>query len=180
MKNLFIIAIVILALAGCTAKVKHEVKTESAPTEIKMQPAEFADLKYADIGKKLISSLSRGDMAGYISDYADNAVYQFNNGDSIAGKPAIYEYWNKRRTEFIDSLTFSNEIWLPIKVNQPQSVEAHGVWLLGWYQVNATYKTTGKRMVQWMHIDLHFDANDKIDRVVQYLDRVPINEAMKK
>jgi hypothetical protein len=118
-------------------------------------------------------------MAGYMASYADNAVYQWNSGDSLAGKPAISEYWTKRRTELIDSLTFSNEIWLPIKVNQPQSVEAPGIWLLGWYQVNAKYKT-GKRMGQWMHIDFHFDATDKIDRVIQYVDRVPINAALAK
>ena len=35
-------------------------------------------------------------------------------------------------------------------------------------------------MVQWIHTDQHFDANDKIDRVIQYLDRVPINAASKK
>ena len=35
-------------------------------------------------------------------------------------------------------------------------------------------------MIQSIHTVQHFDANDKIDRVVQYLDRVPINAAMAK
>jgi hypothetical protein len=43
----------------------------------------------------------------------------------------------------------------------------------------AKYKT-GKSMTQWIHTDLHFDANDKIDRVIMYLDRVPIAAAMSK
>jgi len=79
----------------------------------------------------------------------------------------------------MDSITFSNAIWLPVKVNKPQSIEAPGVWLLSWYMINVKYKT-GKRVVQWIHTDLHFDANDKIDRVIMYLDRAPINEATKK
>lgn len=180
MKKLLLMALSLPLFIACTSEIKHEKKAESAPVEVKLQPAEFADQKYAEIGKKMISALSNGDMAGYLDVYADNAVYQWNNGDSLAGKPAISDYWTKRRTEWLDSLSFSNEIWLPIKVNQPQSVEAPGVWLLGWYQVNAKYKTTGKRMVQWMHIDLHFDAYDKIDRVVHYVDRVPINAALAK
>ena len=178
MKKLLFLAIGLSLLAACTNEKPAEKKTE-AVLEVKAQPAEFADPKYAEIGKKILAALSNGDMAGYTASYADNAVYQWNNGDSLAGKPAITEYWTKRRTEAIDSVTFSNEIWLPIKVNQPQSVEAPGIWLLGWYQVNAKYKT-GKRMVQWMHIDFHFDASDKIDRVVQYVDMVPINAAMTK
>jgi hypothetical protein len=35
-------------------------------------------------------------------------------------------------------------------------------------------------MSQWIHTDIHFDANDKIDRAIQYIDRVPINAATKK
>ena len=72
-----------------------------------------------------------------------------------------------------------NQIWLPIKVNQPQSVEQPGTWVLGWYMVSAKYKN-GKRMGQWIHTDMHFDANDKIDRLIQYLDRSLINAALKK
>ena len=180
MKKLLLMALGLSLFAGCTTEMSHEKKADSVPAEVKQMPAEFADMKYAEIGRKMIASLADGDMAGYLFGYADNAVYQFNNGDSLAGKPAISEYWTKRRTEFLDSLIFSNEIWLPIKVNKPQSVEAPGVWLLGWYQVNAKYKTTGKWMVQWMHIDFHFDANDKIDRIVHYVDRAPINTALAK
>jgi ketosteroid isomerase-like protein len=179
MKKLWIMAFSCFLYASCTTQVQHDKKSETAAVVTKPQAAEFADQKYAEIGKKMLADLSSGDIAGFTAGYADNAVYQWNNGDSLAGKPAIAEFWTKRRAEIINSLTFSNEIWLPIKVNQPQSVESPGVWALGWYQVNAEYKT-GKKMVQWMHIDLHFNANNKIDRVIQYLDRVPINAAMTK
>jgi hypothetical protein len=151
----------------------------AAATPAKTQPAEFADPKYGEIGKKGLDQLSSGDIDGWMSGFADNAVYVWNNGDSLVGKPAITAYWKKRRGEVIDSISFKFAIWLPIKVNQPQSVEQPGIWLLGWYQTTAKYKN-GKSMTQWIHADSHFDANDKIDRVIQYLDRAPINAATKK
>jgi hypothetical protein len=180
MKKLWLIALSCLIYTVATSQAKQEYKSQTTAKAVtNTQAAEFADQKYTEIGKNMFDALSKGDMVGYLKGYANNAVYLWNSGDSLAGKKAITEYWTKRRTEVIDSLVFSNEIWLPIKVNQPQSVEAPGVWLLGWYQVNAKYKT-GKRMTQWMHIDLHFDVNNKIDRVIQYVDMVPINAAMAK
>src|SRR4029078_13187738 len=120
-----------------------------------------------------------GDIEGYMSNFADNAVYHWNNGDSIVGKAAISDYWKKRRGDVIDSISFKNAIYLPVIVNKPQALEAKGTWLLSWYQTNAKYKT-GKSMTQWMHADMHFDANDKIDQVFQYRDNALIQEAMKK
>jgi len=67
-----------------------------------------------------------------------------------------------------------------VKVNLPLAqVQAPGIWLLGWYRTTATYKN-GKSMTQWIHADSHFDNNDKIDLVIQYLDRAPINAALAK
>jgi hypothetical protein len=184
MKRLLLLAFASSLFFACTnSKPADTAATASdsavAAAPAKPQPAEFADSKYADIARKGDASLSSGDVDGWMSGFADNAVYQWNNGDSLSGKAAITAYWKKRRGEVIDSLNFKNEIFLPIKVNQPQSVEQPGIWVLGWAMVSAKYKT-GKRMVQWIHTDMHFDANDKVDRVIQYLDRAPINAATKK
>jgi hypothetical protein len=170
-------------ITSCSNEQKEAEKTEAtvapAATETQPQPVEFADSKYADIGKKGLASLSSGNIDGWMTSFADNVVWVWNSGDSVVGKAGVQEYWKKRRGEVIDSISFSNEINLPIKVNQPQATEQAGTWLLSWYQVSAKYKT-GKRMGQWIHTSMHFDANDKIDRVIQFLDRVPINAAAKK
>ncbi len=184
MKKLIPLAAACIFLYSCNNEKKDEkaagTSNDSTAAVAKETPqSEFADAKYSDIGKNSLAKLSSGDVAGWANDFADTAVYFWNNGDSLAGKKAITDYWTKRRTEVIDSLTFSKEIWLPVKVNKPQSVEAPGIWLLGWYQVNAKYKT-GKKMTQWMHIDFHFNSADKIDRAIHYLDRVPINAATSK
>lgn len=148
--------------------------------ESKPQAAEFADAKYTDIGKRGIAALANGSVDNWMADFADNAKFFWNGGDSLIGKVAITEYWKKRRTEVIDSIGFYNDIWLPVKVNVPQQqVQAPGVWLLSWYQVKTKYKS-GKSMAQWIHTDMHFDATDKIDQVIQYIDRAPINAAIAK
>ena len=162
------------------AEEKKEAKADSvSAADTKPKAAEFADPALADVGRKGLAALSSGDIDGWMTSFADNAVWIWNNFDSVAGKPAVTAYWKKRRTEAIDSISFSNEIWLPIKVNQPQGNEQKGVWLLGWYFVHAKYKT-GKSMNQAIHAVMHFDDNNKIDRVVQYLDRALINAAMMK
>lgn len=146
------------------------------PTEVPQ--SEFADARYTEIGKKGLAQLSSGDIAGWMDSYADNAVYHWSSGDSLSGKKAISDYWTNRRGKIIDSLEYSNDIWLPVKVNRSQrGPDVPGIWLLGWYQVNTRYKN-GKRLQFWVHTDLHFDKNDKIDIVDQYIDRAPINKAL--
>jgi hypothetical protein len=184
MKQTIAMAFAISLFFACTNQ-KTEDKTattsdSAVATPAKQQPTEIADQKYVDVGKMGNASLSSGNIDAWMSSFADNAVYIWNNGDSLAGKPAIAAYWKKRRGDVIDSISFTQDIWLAVKVNQPQQA-AHlpGIWLLGWYLTKAKYKT-GKGMAQWIHTAMHFDANDKIDRVVQFLDRAPINAATKK
>ncbi len=180
MKQFLIGMISFLLFTACNnPRPEDTTDTSSDTTTAKAQPAEFADAKYMAIGKSGIASMASGDIDAWATNWADNIVWQWNNGDSVAGKAAVVQYWKDRRGNTIDSIAFSNDIWLPVKVNQPQANEEAGVWLLSWYGVNAKYKT-GKRMIQWIHNAQHFDANDKVDRVIQYLDRVPINAAMAK
>lgn len=142
------------------------------------QDVEFADAKYADIGKAALAAMSKGDIAGWLSSYADNAVYIWSSGDSLAGLPAITKYWTDRRTNTIDSISFANDIWLAIKVNKSQrGPDEPGIWLMGWYQFSSKYKN-GKRVGGWIHHDMHFNDAGKIDRSIQYIDRAPINAAL--
>jgi hypothetical protein len=181
MKKIFILSAGWFLLLACNNEKKDDTKitknTMDADTAKKMQQSEFADPKYTDIGKKMIAQFSSGDVDGMLSNYADNAVYVWSAGDSLTGKEAIAKYWKERRANTIDSISYSNDIWLPIKVNIPQrGPDIPGIWLLGWYQVNVKYKN-GKKLVFWTHIDHHFDANDKIDHTFQYIDRAPIKAA---
>ena len=161
-------------------KEKKEAPAKEKPffkTADTTAPAEFADPKYMQWGKQRQQQFESGDIDGWAEQFADNAVYIWSAGDSLAGKKAIADYWKDRRKNTIRSIKFTNDIWLPMKINQPQKgPDLPGVWLLSWYQVNATYNT-GKSLSFWVHADLHYDNNDKVDRVIQYIDRAPINAA---
>ena len=147
---------------------------DTASTEVNTRGYEFGDDKYVQIAKQTMQDLSSGNVDGFLSTYADNAVYRFSGGDSLNGKQAIADYWKKRRSEVIDSLSYSNEAWMPVNVSNPMYTgQLTGNYALAWNMVYAKYKT-GKSMKQRMHMVFHFDNNDKVDRVTQYLDRVPV------
>jgi ketosteroid isomerase-like protein len=182
MKKMLVACLGTLLLTACGSG-ESETKSEApAPAEsTKAAPVEIGDAALMDMGKAGLDNLSKGDIAAWMNSYADNAVYVWNNGDSLAGKKAISDYWTDRRTNVIDSISFTNDVWLPVKVNESQNpaVVATGTWLLGWYMTTAKYKGGGT-MTQWIHATMHLNEAGKIDRVIQYLDRVPIMQAMPK
>jgi hypothetical protein len=146
--------------------------------ESKNNPVDFADMKYADISRTALEKFSRGDLDGWLTDFAENAVYIRPNGDSVVGKAAITNFW-KERWKVIDSISFSNQIYLPVDVHQTQANEAAGIWSLTWYVINAKYKNGVKANIP-AHQVSHFDANGKIDRFVHYFDTAPIQSTMAK
>jgi hypothetical protein len=186
MKKIFILTSGCMIMLACNNQQKTDSDTKASATTdssaAKPQPpAEFADAKYVDMGKRNLAAFENGDVDGWLSDFADNAVFLWSAGDSLAGKKAITDYWKNRRANVIDSIKFTDDIWVPLKVNTPQRQgrDVQGVWLLVWYQVNVKYKN-GKKLQFWVHNDYHYDANDKVDRAVQYIDRAPINAAIAK
>ncbi len=168
--------IVIILMAGLIGSCSKR-KDDFSAIETKMpMPMEFSGTQFRDKAKEGLMSLSNKDFDGFIKDFSENAVYRFSYGDSIAGKEAIFNYWKERMTNVVDKLEVSNDVWLPIRVNQSDKARK-GEWVLCWFKVNATYKT-GKSMTQWVHTLYHFDESGKIDQVIQFLDRAPIERAL--
>lgn len=154
------------------------VKTAATETPAKPEAVEFADPKFMDLGKQSMKLLADGKIDEWAEGFADNAVYMWSSGDSLVGKQTIRDYWNDRRAKVIETLSFANDIWLPIKVNQPQQgPDMPGVWLMNWEQVSVKYKN-GKSLQFWVHHDFHYNDAGKIDRFIQYIDRAPINAAL--
>jgi hypothetical protein len=181
MRNILLGAVcLLLLLEACKNEAEKTVEPVIAAESTKTAPpVEFADQKYIDMGKKGLEQFASGDIDGWLSRFADNAIYRWSSGDSLVGKAAIAKYWKDRRMNVIDSLHFSNEIWLPVTVNQPQGPETKGTWLLNWHQVHATYKNKTK-LSFWVHTDMHYNNDDMVDELIQYIDRAPINAALGK
>lgn len=164
----------LLLMAGLWACTQQKPVEEEA-TAIPPPPIEITADTYVGPCQQALASLSGGDIDGFVKGMAENCIYRFNNGDSIAGKAAITAYWKDRRSNVIDQIAFDNEIWLPVKVNASEQVRP-GNWVLSWYRVQSTYKT-GKSMSQYIHTVYHFNDAGQLDEVIQYLDRVPIVQA---
>lgn len=142
-------------------------------------PTEVLDLKEADGVKASFAALSKGDVDAMLTNYADDATHFWSAGDSAVGKTAIADYW-KGRLKLIDSLTFSETIVLPIRINESQSPQyaTTGKWVLAWTFSHVKYKN-GKKLDFWAHTDYYFNDAGKIANVIQYIDRAPIMEATK-
>ncbi|MBN9381102.1 MAG: hypothetical protein J0H74_10065 [Chitinophagaceae bacterium] len=185
MKKILFFAAGCYFLLSCNNKPSEPMTTEpkdtaTAKTAANPPQSEFADPRYADMGRKGLMQMSSGDIKGWVDAFTDDAIFYWSSGDSLAGKPAISKWWTDRRTNVIDSIRFSKDIWLPLKVNRPQQgPDIPGIWLLGWYMVDVKYKN-GKKLSFWVHSDQHFSNNDKIDRYIQYIDRAPIVKAVGK
>lgn len=174
MKKLIVFALFLGIIWSCTQPEKEAEVAAPVP-----QAVEFADTTYIVKCKEGLAFMTAGDMDGFVKNFAENGIYRFNNGDSIAGKAAITAYWKDRRANSIDKIEFSNDVWLSLRINESTGIPRKGNWVLSWYNVAATYKT-GKSMSQWIHTVYHFDDNGNIDEVIQYLDRVPIMAAQTK
>ena len=95
MKKFFSFLIASAFLYACNTPKPETPDTTEA--DAKPGKIEFADEKYIAIGQKSLSQLAQGDVDGFVADYADNAVFSWSSGDSLANKEAIATYWKERR-----------------------------------------------------------------------------------
>ena len=186
MKKIFLIgAAATLLLTACNNKKSDEKKSDGDTTKTSMssmdkKPAtEILDLSAADPITKSLAAFAKGDLDGMTADYDDNVRYTWSSGDSAIGKKAVKDYY-AGRWKLIESISFSNDIKLPLQVNESQQPKAAppGKWVLYWVQTNVKYKN-GKTLNFWQHSVNHFNDAGKIDFVGQYIDRYPIMEATK-
>lgn len=175
MKYLFAMFFIASLMVSCDTATQE---ADDMPVEPEVQaPISLIDgTDYIEMAKAGLTAMTNQDLEGFIGNFTDDAVYQFNTGDSLAGIDAIREYW-AGRMEVIDAITFSGEIWLPVSIMEGADTNAGpGNWLLAWYSIEASYVDAGS-MTQSIHTAYHWTPDGKIDRVVQYLDRLSIMEA---
>jgi hypothetical protein len=183
MKRIFILAASSMILLACSDKKKDDKKMDDGKTTMstgdKKPATELLELSMGDPVKKSFAAFAKADVDGMTADYADNIRYTWSGGDSLIGKQAVKDYYNGR-WKLIQSISYSNEIVLPLQVNESQAPAAapNGKWVLYWTMADVTYKNK-KNIKFWMHNVNHFNDAGKIDFIGQYLDRNPIMEATK-
>ena len=175
MKYLLAMIFIASVLVSCDTP-SQEADDIPAEPEVSVPISLIDGTDYIEKAKAGLTAMTNQDLDGFVGNFTDDAVYQFNSGDTLAGIEAIREYW-AARMEAIDAISFSNEIWLPVNVMEGADTNAGpGKWLLAWFNVEASYVDAGS-MSQSIHTAYHWNEAGKIDRIVQYLDRLSIMEA---
>ena len=185
MKNVLMLSVVCLFFMACNSDTKEAAATapaaaEPAVAEVakKPAPAEILDMSLAAPVKKSLEAFTTGDIDAMTAEYADNVRYGWSSGDSLIGRQAVKAYYTKRRA-LIDSISYSDYIFLPVQVNEAQSAYAPtGKWMLYWTFAHVKYKN-GKRLNFWLHQVNHYNDAGKIDLASQYVDRGAIMAASK-
>ena len=85
----FLLAAALLACKDQKAKEESPMVKTATTADKKPAQAEFADLKYTTMGKHMMRQLEAGNIDQWVSNFADNGVYTWSSGDSLAGKTAI-------------------------------------------------------------------------------------------
>jgi len=182
MKKIFFGAFVLLFFIACNNKEEENTtsanSTSTATAETKKTADELLSMSETEGVKNSLTAFSKGDLDGMTADYADTCFMLWSSMDSLRGKNAIKSYY-AGRWKMIDSITYSDHILVPLKMNVQQSMFAPtGKWVLAWSFAHVKYKN-GKRLDLWVHNVYHYNSANKIDFVGQYLDRHPIMEAKK-
>ena len=182
MKKFLFGVIISTTFISCADKAEEKPTTEAtAPTttETKKAATEVLDLSEADGIKAGSAAFTKGDIDGMTAGFDDNIRYFFSGGDSLIGKQAVKDYYTGR-WKLIDSVMYSESVYLPIKINESQSPQyaTLGKWVLSWNFAHVKYKN-GKWLHFWIHTDYAYNDAGKVKTVVQYIDRRPIMEATK-
>jgi ketosteroid isomerase-like protein len=184
MKNGLKLIAAVLIFLSCNqqTEVKEPAQVSAAdgaqPTAAAVPASEILDMSTTAPLKNAFDALSRADIEGFTAELDDNVRMTWSSGDSLVGKQAVKNYWTGRWT-IIDSLSFTEHIFVPMRTSIQQSVYAPtGKWILHWAMTNVKYKN-GKKLTFWTHVVNHYNDAGKIDFVGYYMDRAPIMAATK-
>lgn len=180
MKKIISVIFVAAFLFACNNEEKKgDGTTTDAKSETGKAPVELLnDSNLVNSIKTAFTAFESKDIEGYTANLADNVMFRWSGGDSLAGKQAVKDYYSGR-FNIIDNIKFSDYIFLPVMANvSPNGVIPAGKWMLSWYKVDVKYKN-GKAITFWAHNTQHYNDAGKIDFFSQYIDRHPLMEATK-
>jgi hypothetical protein len=181
MKKIISVIVIAALLFACNNEEKKaETSAPDASGDKAKAPVELImDSNLVASARAAFTAFENKDVNGYTANMDDNVMFRWSGGDSLVGKQAVKDYYTGRYN-IIDTIRFSNHIFLPIMANVSPNggVTPGGKWMLSWYTVNVKYKN-GKAISFWAHNAQHYNDAGKIDQFAQYIDRHPIMEATK-
>lgn len=179
MKKIISAIAIATVLFACNSEKKTDSPSDTPAAGAAKAPVELImDSNLINTAKATFTAFENKDIEGYTANMADNVMFRWSGGDSLAGKQAVKD-WYTSRFNIIDNIKFSEHIFLPVMANEsPNGIVAGGKWLLSWYKVNVKYKN-GKAIEFWAHNTQHYNDAGKIDHFNQYIDRHPLMEATK-
>ena len=177
MKKLVFVLLTI-SLLLLSSHIKAQVPATVVSGTINKSTYEIAENNWVEYGKASLEMLQKGNIDGWMILFDNNARFYWSGGDSLIGKPVITKFWKERQRKVIKQITFSNDFWLPMHVNNSEKMEP-GIWLLGWFQFEATFKT-GKKVKGRIHHTMHMNDRGLIDLAYQYVDTAPLKDAVRR
>ncbi|HQW93130.1 MAG TPA: nuclear transport factor 2 family protein [Ferruginibacter sp.] len=181
MKKIILVFCMAALLVACNEEKKTDTATEATPAAAPAEKPPVEILNDSNLVASTMASFTafeNKDIEGYTAGMADNVMFRWSGGDSLAGKQAVKDYYTGR-FNIIDNIKFSDHISLPLMANaSPVANVPTGKWMLSWYKVSVKYKN-GKSIVFWAHNTQHYNDAGKMDIFNQYIDRAPIMAATK-
>jgi hypothetical protein len=155
-------------------------KEEFVAIEQETPMLEVASQEYADLAQKTLDLISEFDLETWKDYLADDVVWYWPDGDSetrhsIKGKEELIAWWKNWKETTGGQISFTNNTFLPIKVNTPSNYYMLvGTGVLTY--TDLTISIQGKSTSVRQHMVFMFDENKKINHALLYYDRTGIIE----
>ncbi len=177
LKTVFMICA--LLFASC-AETKKE---DAAMAEKEVPMVEVASDEYSDIVLKTLGHLANYEHDAYAEYMADDLMWYWPDGSSetrhsINGKDELVAWWKNYQETTGATLNFSNNTFLPLKINSPSNYyKVTGSGVLAYTDLTLTIgdKSTSVRQ----HMVYMFNDDMKISHCFLYYDRAGIIELTK-
>lgn len=174
LKTAFIICALLITSCNETKKeVAVEIEQETPMLEVASQ-------EYADLTQKTLDLLSEFDLETWKDYLADDIIWYWPDGNSetrhrINGKEELIAWWKNWKETTNGELSFTNNTFLPLKVNTPSNYyKLVGTGVLAYTDLTISIQDKSTSVRQ--HMVFMFDEDKKINHALLYYDRTGIIE----
>ena len=163
-----------LLFLGCAETTKDVTVAEEK--EIPM--LELASQDYADLAQETLDVMETFNLDAWTDYFSDDVIWYWPDGNSetrhtIKGKDELISFWKDWKETTGGEFTFTNNTFLPIKINKPSNyykLVGTGVISYTDMKISIDDKSTSVRQ----NIVFMFNDDKKINHVLLYYDRTGI------